>query len=91
MTIEDANRLLISSLTGLYDEREAASISSLVMERLTGMPKSLRLQHKTESFTIKQEELFHYYLAELLKSRPVQYVLGEAWFGPYPSMWMKMF
>jgi release factor glutamine methyltransferase len=84
MTIEDANRLLISSLTGLFDEREAASISSLVMERITGMPKSLRLQHKTESFTIKQEEVFRYYLAELLKSRPVQYVLGEAWFGPYP-------
>ena len=84
MTIEDANRLLISSLTGLFDEREAASISSLVMERMTGMPKSLRLQHKTESFTMEQEELFHYYLTELLKSRPVQYVLGEAWFGPYP-------
>jgi len=84
MTIEDANRLLISSLSGIFDEREAASISSLVMERMTLMPKSLRVQHKTESFTIKQEELFHYYLAELLKFRPVQYVLGEAWFGPYP-------
>jgi release factor glutamine methyltransferase len=84
MTIEDANRLLISSLTGLYDDREAASISSLIMERLTGMPQGLRLLHKTESFTIKQEELFQNYIAELLKQRPVQYILGEAWFGPFP-------
>jgi release factor glutamine methyltransferase len=84
MTIEDANRLLISSLTELYDEREASSISSLVMERLTGMAKSLRVLQKTGSFSIKQEELFHYYLKELVKFRPVQYVLGEAWFGSFP-------
>jgi release factor glutamine methyltransferase len=82
MTIEEANRLLIASLTGLYDEREAASISSLLMERLTGMPKSKRLLRKTDLFTRKQEELFQHYLAELLNTRPVQYVLGEAWFGP---------
>ncbi len=84
MTIEDANRLLISSLAEYYDEREASSISSLVMERLTGMPKSLRVLQKTGSFSIKQEELFHYYLNELMKFRPVQYVLGEAWFGSFP-------
>lgn len=84
MTIEKANRLLISSLVEFYDEREASSISSLVMERLTGKPKSLRLLQKTESFSIKQEELFQYYLSELMKYRPVQYVLGEAWFGPFP-------
>jgi release factor glutamine methyltransferase len=84
MTIEEANRRLISSLSILYDEREAASISSLVMERLTGMPKSLRVLHKTEAFSIRQEELFQSYLADLINHRPVQYVLGEAWFGPMP-------
>ena len=52
MTIEEANRILISSLTGLYDEREAAAISSLVMERLMAMPKSLRLLRKTDVLTL---------------------------------------
>ena len=84
MTIEDANRLLISSLVGLYDEREVASISSLVMERLTGMPKSLRVTHKTDTFLIRQDELFQSYLSDLMNHRPVQYVLREAWFGPMP-------
>ncbi len=83
MTIEEANRLIISSLTGPYEEREAASISSLVMERLTGIPKSLRLLNKKNTFTTKQQELFQQWLAELLEQRPVQYVLGEAWFGPF--------
>ncbi len=84
MTIDEATRLLISSLGDLYDEREAASISSLVMERLTGMPKSLRLLHKTNPFTQREVELFQQYLSDLLRSRPVQYVLEEAWFGPLP-------
>lgn len=83
MTIEEANRLIIASLTGPYEEREAASISSLVMERLTGMPKSLRLLHKKNPFTAKQQEVFQQWLAELLRQRPVQYVMGEAWFGPF--------
>jgi release factor glutamine methyltransferase len=83
MTIESANRLLISSLLTVYNEREAASISSLVMERLTGLTKSLRSLHKSDAFGQYQIELFDRYLGELLKSRPVQYVLGEAWFGPY--------
>ena len=84
MTIEVANRLINTSLTELYDEREAAFISSLVMERLTGMPKNLRVLHKRDEFTIKQQDSFQFYLAELMKYRPVQYVLGEAWFGPLP-------
>ena len=84
MTIEDANRLIIASLTEPYGEREAASMSSLVMDRLTGMPKSLRLLHKADAFTLKQQELFQQWLSELLRFRPVQYVLGEAWFGQLP-------
>jgi release factor glutamine methyltransferase len=84
MTVEDANRLTIASLIEPYGEREAASISSLVMDRLTGMPKSLRLLHKTDAFTLKQQELFQQWLSELLRFRPVQYVLGEAWFGLLP-------
>jgi release factor glutamine methyltransferase len=84
MTIEEANRLLISSLTGIYDERESASISSMVMERLTGITKSLRIIQKADIFSTSQEELFRIYLSELLNLRPVQYVLGEAWFGAIP-------
>ena len=84
MTIEVANRLLLSSLSELYDEREAASISSMVMERLTGMPKSLRVLQKKDPLSAKQELLLGSYIRELVNHRPVQYVLGEAWFGHLP-------
>ncbi|HLA58788.1 MAG TPA: peptide chain release factor N(5)-glutamine methyltransferase [Puia sp.] len=82
MTIEVANRLLLSSLSELYDERESASISSMVLEHLTGLPKSLRLMQKTDLLSAKQEVLFRSYIQELANHRPVQYVLKEAWFGP---------
>jgi release factor glutamine methyltransferase len=84
MTIEVANRLLLSSLSELYDEREAASISSLVLEYITGMPKGLRLLQRTDLFTARQEELLRSYIRELTNHRPVQYVLNEAWFGALP-------
>jgi release factor glutamine methyltransferase len=84
VTIEEANRLLIASLAGLYEDREAGSICSLVMERITEMQKGQRLLHKTEKLTDTQAAKFRLFLDELLTNRPVQYVLGEAWFGALP-------
>ena len=84
MTIDSASRLLIASLSGIYDEREAAAISSMVMEHLTSMAKSERLLHKQDTLSTSQEDLFNQYLEDLLRQRPVQYVLQEAWFGGMP-------
>jgi release factor glutamine methyltransferase len=81
MTIEDANRQLISSLGTIYDDREASSIASLVMEKLTGASKSLRVIHKLNEVPEEQEILFRKWFEELMLNRPVQYVLGEAWFS----------
>jgi release factor glutamine methyltransferase len=81
MTIEEANRLMLASLTALYEDREAASICSLVMERLTGMQKGKRLLYKTDLFSDSQQDQFRNFLNDLETGRPVQYVLGEAWFG----------
>jgi release factor glutamine methyltransferase len=84
MNIEEANRMLLATVSEMYDEREAASICSLVMEHLTGMPKSVRVLHKIDALTVKQTELLQIYQDDLKKYRPVQYVLGEAWFGSLP-------
>jgi len=84
MTIDGASRLLKASLLSMYGEREAASISSLVMEHLTAWPKTVRLLHKSDALTSIQEEHLHQYLADLIRQRPVQYVLEESWFGNLP-------
>jgi release factor glutamine methyltransferase len=81
MTIETANKLLTQRLAALYEIREAGNIAALVMERLTGMDKVERMVHKQDLLSDEQLQRFELYARELEQQRPVQYVLGEAWFA----------
>jgi len=81
MTIESAKDQLIRQLSSLYEPREAAGITNMVLEHLTGMNKTDRMIHKHQEFLAEQEEQFVQMTAALLNNRPIQYVLGEAWFG----------
>jgi release factor glutamine methyltransferase len=81
MQVQDAFIELRQNLSALYDERESDLIAQWVIEHLTGLSRSARLIHKTEDLTTEQESNFQTYRKELLQSRPVQYVLGEAWFS----------
>lgn len=80
MTIESAKDQLIQQLSSLYEPREAASITHMVLEHLTGMNKTDRMIHKRQEFTATQEDQFLEITSALLNNRPIQYVLGEAWF-----------
>ena len=81
MTVQQAFLQLASELTGYYDEREAKEISHMTIEAITGYSKAERLLHKEELLTTKQEEKFLICSKELLKHKPVQYVLGKTWFA----------
>lgn len=81
MTIESAKDQLIQQLASLYEAREAASITHWVLEHLTGMNKTDRMIHKQQALSVEQEDRFLSMAAALLNNRPIQYVLGEAWFG----------
>ncbi len=72
---------LNQQLSGVYDAREASNIAQWVLEHLTGMPRTDRLIHRDQPLTATQEEWLRRHLEQLLKHRPVQYVLGEAWFA----------
>jgi release factor glutamine methyltransferase len=81
MQVQEAFIKLRHDLSVLYDERESDQIAHWVIEHLTGLSRSGRLLHKTDTLTSEQETSFLKYLTELLQWRPVQYVLGEAWFA----------
>ena len=81
MTIESAKDQLIQQLAALYEPREAASITHMVLEHLTGMNKTDRMIHKHQKLSAEQKDDFLRIVAALLNHRPIQYVLGEAWFG----------
>ncbi len=81
MTIQQAHTSLAGELGRLYDEREARTITQMVMEYLTGLSRTDQLVRKMEVLTASQEASFTKMRTQLLASMPVQYVLGEAWFA----------
>ena len=80
MTIQEANRLITTRLTAIYDEAEASNISEWIIENLTGLKRTDRIVHKTRAISQEHAEQIEVYLKRLLLHEPVQYVLNEAWF-----------
>jgi release factor glutamine methyltransferase len=81
MTIQSAQQELRAQLKNIYEERETVNISDLVMEYLTGKKKTDRLLIKQEELSADQFIKLSTLTKELLAHRPLQYVLGEAWFA----------
>lgn len=81
MTFELAEQSIITTIHGLYDDREAATIAGMVMEFVTGKSKMDRWLQKNELLSIENLKRLEKYSKELLTGKPVQYVLGEVWFA----------
>ena len=81
MDLSQAQKELAGVLEGRYGSREGALIADWVMEHLTGLRKLDRLVRKTEGLSAGALVSYERYKTELLAGRPVQYVLGESWFG----------
>jgi len=80
MTIQNAKERLLFQLYHIYEPREAANIADWVLEHLTGWKKIDRIINKNLLLNQSQAETLERYITELSDHRPVQYVLGEAWF-----------
>lgn len=80
MDIRTALQDLRRSLTPLYGGREAAVISDMVIEHVTGLPRIDRLLIDARGLDDRQKAELQRCMSELAAWRPVQYVVGEAWF-----------
>lgn len=80
MTIHLAYQRLLAQLYEVYDNREAANIANMVIEHVTGQRKIERIMYKDLPVNEEQQKQLEKIADELLNHRPVQYVLGEAWF-----------
>jgi release factor glutamine methyltransferase len=81
MDWSQAQKELAKRLAPGHGDREAAIIADWVMERVTGQSKLERLLRRTEALRDGALAAYERYSHELLAGRPVQYVLGESWFG----------
>ncbi len=81
MTIPQAQQEALVQLKLLYDDREVANIADWVMEHITGKKRIDRLMDKQAVLAEGQLSQLQFILAELATHKPIQYVLGEAWFA----------
>lgn len=80
MTVQQSTQQLLFSLFHIYKEREARNIADLVMESVTGWKRIDRIINKLVPLSKEMEILLAGYTQDLLRHKPVQYVLHEAWF-----------
>lgn len=69
-----------NQLKSIYDDREAENITDWVFENITGLKRWERSGNPNEELKETDSEKFKKYLEELLKHKPIQYILNEAWF-----------
>ncbi len=80
MTLQESTYFLLNKLRSIYEEGEAAAITDLVMENLTGSKKAERMIYKNAAITPEEEARLNAIVKRLLLHEPVQYVLNESWF-----------
>ena len=71
---------LKEKLQPVYDANESAAIAHIFLEHLTGLNKSGRLLKKDTLFTERQQLQYDEKSKELVKGKPVQYIINSAWF-----------
>jgi len=69
-----------SKLKTIYDDREAENIADWVFENVTHLQKWQRRENQNRQLPKAEYEKLKKYLEDLLKDKPVQYVLNEVWF-----------
>ncbi len=80
MTIQQAYNELLLQLYEIYDDKESANIANWVIEYLTDFKKIDRIINKNFILNTQQVIQFADVSKELATRKPVQYVLGEAYF-----------
>ncbi len=79
-TIQSAYQYIKQKLSSIYDEQEATAIAHEYMEHLSGLTKLQRLTHKETILKNEQEALLEKDIKDLISGKPMQYVIGKAWF-----------
>lgn len=80
MTTGEIYDWIQSELKSCYDEREAASVADLLLESRLGLSRIDRILRRKNEISAKEEAQLKADTLALKENRPVQYVLGEAWF-----------
>jgi release factor glutamine methyltransferase len=80
MMLKELYRNFLVQLQKIYSLSEATAITDWVFEKMASLKRSDILKNPEKQITPAADELIQNTLKELLLHKPIQYVLGEAWF-----------
>jgi len=80
MNLSTFYRNFIRDLHQIYSDHEAANITAMCFEKIAGITKSDVIKNPDLNLSEINIKNLETSLSELLLHKPVQYVLGEAWF-----------
>ncbi len=81
MTIKQAYDYAVNNLSHIYNQKEAANIADLVIEKITALSKIDRVLLKQNLLTEHQEKQLFNFIDQLQQHKPIQYILNEVWFA----------
>lgn len=80
MKLSEAEKYLKDELKKIYDEREAANITSWALENIAQLSKTDQFSKKEKVLTPDQASQVNIYLQRLQNHEPIQYVTNKCWF-----------
>lgn len=84
MIIAECQAWIKHELQSLYEAREAANITDIILEHFTGLKRIDRLLKGNQPLSELETEKIQAAVQKLLQHMPMQYVLGQAWFYGLP-------
>lgn len=84
MIIAECQAWIKQQLQSLYEPREASNITDQILEHFTGLKRIDRLLKGNQPLSATETENLRTAVQQLLQHRPMQYVLGQAWFYGLP-------
>lgn len=80
MTLDALYKNFVEQLRSIYDGRESGNIADWVFENITAIRRLDRITNPHQIISNSVIQQLNTALQQLLQHKPVQYVLGEAWF-----------
>ena len=80
MTLQEIKLVYKQKLVPLYEAIEINSLFTMAAEHITNWDSLQQVLHKSDPLTAVQKKGFDDCLEELLTEKPIQYIIGTAWF-----------
>jgi len=80
MSLQDTKQAMKHQLSNVYDALELNSIVNILIEEVTGWDALHQNIHKNDALEQSQTDQLTQYVEKLLTGKPLQYIIGKAWF-----------